>query len=133
MKWSRSRILVLFVLASSAFLVAMRGRRLLLDVHVQGAKLINYGTFHDWLENTETGSAVEAALYRLMALPTGDVLYPRPPEESRPELNKLLAAGTPEAALYSLRALQEEQAIWRKLSGTSFFARKSESIYLQSH
>ena len=64
-----------------------------------------------WLENAESGSGVEKALYRLMKLPGGEALYRRSPRETRPELTAQLAAGQNRAALYSLRALEDEQAL----------------------
>ncbi len=64
-----------------------------------------------WLENAESGSGVEKALYRLMKLPGGEALYRRSPRETRPELTALLAAGQNRAALYSLRAMEDEQAL----------------------
>jgi tetratricopeptide (TPR) repeat protein len=70
-----------------------------------------HGSLQSWLTNTEAGSDVEAALYRVMALPTGDVLYPRSPRETRPALAELLKAGGGQSALYSLRALEDEQAL----------------------
>ena len=113
MKWFRNvRALILFssaAVASAALLLTLGGRSR--EVRAAGARLMNYGSFHAWLQNTEAGSAVESALYRLMVLPTGDVLYQRPPQESRPEIEKLLSSGGAEAALYSLRALQDEQAL----------------------
>jgi hypothetical protein len=60
-----------------------------------------------WLENAESGSGVEKALYRLMKLPGGEALYRRSPRETRPELTAQLAAGQNRAALYSLRALED--------------------------
>jgi tetratricopeptide (TPR) repeat protein len=98
---------VCVVVAALAFTSGERN----LQVRAAGRALVNYGTFHAWLQNTEAGSVVESALYRLMALPTGDVLYQRPPQESRPELEKLLSPGNAKSALYSLRALQDEQAL----------------------
>jgi cellulose synthase operon protein C len=70
-----------------------------------------YGTLPEWFTNTESGSAIESALYRLMTLPTGDVLYLRPPAESRTQLSGLVKASDASGALYSLRALQDEQAL----------------------
>jgi tetratricopeptide (TPR) repeat protein len=64
-----------------------------------------------WLENAKSGSGVEKALYRLMKLPGGEALYHRSPRETRPELTALLAAGENRAPLYSLRALEDEQAL----------------------
>jgi hypothetical protein len=64
-----------------------------------------------WLENAEAGSGVEKALYRLMKLPGGDALYRRSPRETRPELTGLINNSQNSAALYSLRALEDEQAL----------------------
>jgi len=64
-----------------------------------------------WLENSEAGSGVEKALYRLMKLPGGEILYRRSPRETRPELTGLINANQNSAALYSLRALEDEQAL----------------------
>jgi tetratricopeptide (TPR) repeat protein len=64
-----------------------------------------------WLENAESGSGVEKALYRLMKLPAGEVLYRRSPREIRPELTSLLNTSKNSAALYSLLAMEDEQAL----------------------
>jgi tetratricopeptide (TPR) repeat protein len=64
-----------------------------------------------WLENAEAGSGVEKALYRLMKLPGGEALYRRSPREARPELTALIGAGKNSAALYSLRAMEDEKAL----------------------
>jgi tetratricopeptide (TPR) repeat protein len=64
-----------------------------------------------WLENAEAGSGVEKALYRLMKLPGGEALYRRSPREARPELTALINASKNSAALYSLRALEDEKAL----------------------
>ncbi len=64
-----------------------------------------------WLQHAVSGSAIEAALFRSMALPGADVPYPRPPAESVTELNKLVAGAPSEAELLRLRAHQEEQAL----------------------
>jgi predicted Zn-dependent protease len=64
-----------------------------------------------WLENAEAGSGVEKALYRLMKLPGGEALYRRSPRETRPELTNLINSSQNSAALYSLRAMEDEQAL----------------------
>ncbi len=64
-----------------------------------------------WLENAEAGSGVEKALYRLMKLPGGEALYRRSPRETRPELTTLINNSQKSAALYSLRAMEDEQAL----------------------
>jgi tetratricopeptide (TPR) repeat protein len=65
----------------------------------------------NWLTTAESGSGVEKALYRLMSLPGGEALYRRSPRETRPELTALLSAGENRAPLYSLRAMEDEQAL----------------------
>jgi cellulose synthase operon protein C len=63
-----------------------------------------------WIENVQSGSEIEQALYRTMQLPGGDILFRRAPRETIPALSAL--AQTQKAgALYSLRALEEEQAL----------------------
>jgi hypothetical protein len=66
--------------------------------------------FARWMENVESGSAAEMALYRLMLLPGGEILFRRPPRETVPALTALQQTDKA-AALYSLRALEEEQAL----------------------
>jgi Flp pilus assembly protein TadD len=63
-----------------------------------------------WIENVPFGSDVEKALYRVMQLPGGDVLFRRSPRETVPALTGLQQSQR-SAALYSLRALEEEQAL----------------------
>lgn len=66
--------------------------------------------FKRWIENVESGSGVEKALYRLMQLPGGEILFRRPPREALPALAALRQTDK-SAAIYSLRALEEEQAL----------------------
>ncbi len=60
--------------------------------------------------NAESGSAVEAALYRWMPMPVSKVFGMRPPREATPLLGDLIKR-QPAAELYSLRALNEEAAL----------------------
>ena len=64
-----------------------------------------------WMQDAIGASAIEAALYRVMQLPGGEALYPRPPKEAQGELSGLIAKAPDDAALYSLRATEEEQAL----------------------
>jgi predicted TPR repeat methyltransferase len=64
-----------------------------------------------WMENAEAGSGVEKALFRMMKLPGGEALYRRSPREARPELTALINASQNSAALYSLRAMEDEKAL----------------------
>jgi cellulose synthase operon protein C len=65
----------------------------------------------EWAANIEAGSKIEAALFRLVPMPTGSIAVRRPPKETRPELTKLIAAAPKDAELLSLRALEEEQQL----------------------
>jgi len=80
-------------------------------LHTLRAALSAYATLPEWITNTESGSGIESALFRLMTLPTGDILYRRPPAEARPQITDLLKSDTQRGTLYSLRALQDEQAL----------------------
>ncbi len=69
------------------------------------------GELPAWLRNVEAGTAIEEALFRAMSLPGGSVLFRRPPAETRPALGDLIKAQPNNAALYSLRALEDEQQL----------------------
>jgi cellulose synthase operon protein C len=64
-----------------------------------------------WMQDAVGASAIEAALYRVMEIPGAKALYPRPPEEAQGELSGLIGKAPDQAELYSLRALEEEQAL----------------------
>lgn len=63
-----------------------------------------------WMENVPAGSQIERALFRAMQLPAGDVLFQKPPREAVNALTELQQTQK-DAALYSLRAMEEEQAL----------------------
>ena len=69
------------------------------------------GALPYWIRNAEAGSEIEAVFFRLMALPGGEVLFRRPPRETRPALGELLKKQPKDADLYSLRALEDEQQL----------------------
>jgi predicted Zn-dependent protease len=64
-----------------------------------------------WLRNIEAGSSLEAVFFRLMALPNAEVLFRRPPSETRPALTELLRKQPDNEELYALRALEDEQQL----------------------
>ncbi len=64
-----------------------------------------------WLENAESGSGVERALYRLMTLPGGEAFYRRSAREARPALTALISGSQKSSPLYALRAMEDEQAL----------------------
>ena len=64
-----------------------------------------------FLAHAIAGSPIEAALYRAMALPAVQALYPRPPKEAAGQLTTLIAASPSDPQLLTLRARMEEQAL----------------------
>jgi cellulose synthase operon protein C len=108
---SRLRIRCWASLAGGALLVSAVAAGAVLTDQPLGLLLGARHTIADWLENAESGSSVEAALFRVMQLPGGDILFRRSPRESRPALTALIDANQDRAALYSLRALEDEQAL----------------------
>ncbi len=69
------------------------------------------GELPSWIRNVEAGSALQAVFFRMMSLPGGDVLFRRPPRETRPALAGLIKTQPSNAELYSLRALEDEQQL----------------------
>ena len=67
--------------------------------------------FPEWMRSIVSGSAIEAALFRAMEIPSTSVLYPRPPAEARTQLDQLVAGKPNAAELYAVRAQVEEQAL----------------------
>ena len=69
------------------------------------------GALPSWIRNIEVGTEIEAAFFRLMSLPGGDVPFRRPPRETRAALSDLIKKQPKDAELYSLRALEDEQQL----------------------
>ncbi|HWZ96747.1 MAG TPA: tetratricopeptide repeat protein [Candidatus Dormibacteraeota bacterium] len=69
------------------------------------------GELPNWISNIEATTELERAFFRSMPLPYGDVLFRRPPAETRPELNSLIQQKPASADLYALRALEEERLL----------------------
>ena len=69
------------------------------------------GALPAWIRNIEGRTALEAAFFRMMALPGGEVLFRRPPSETRPALGELLKKQPADVELYSLRALEDEEQL----------------------
>jgi cytochrome c-type biogenesis protein CcmH/NrfG len=69
------------------------------------------GALPSWVRNVEAGTAIERAFFRVMPLPYGNVLFRRPPAETRPALGELIKQKPANAELYSLRALEDEQQL----------------------
>jgi tetratricopeptide (TPR) repeat protein len=65
----------------------------------------------EWMQHVVGASTIEAALYRGMEIPGAQAMYPRPPKQASGELAGLIAKSPDEAQLYSLRALEAEQAL----------------------
>jgi predicted Zn-dependent protease len=69
------------------------------------------GALPAWIRNIQARTPIEAAFFRLMALPGGEVAFRRPPSETRQALGELLKNQPADAELYSLRALEDEQQL----------------------
>ncbi len=69
------------------------------------------GALPFWIRNMEAGAEIERAFFRMMSLPYGQVLFRRPPAETRPALGELIQQKPANAELYSLRALEDEQQL----------------------
>lgn len=107
MKWSRNRAIcatAALALATTAAGAALRPGTFAM-VTAAGRNLAA------WLDDTVAGSPIEAALYRAMPLPGGDFLFPKPPQEARASLDRLTAKSGSDAALWQLRALEDERAL----------------------
>lgn len=73
--------------------------------------LIAKGELPAWIHNIEAKTDVERAFFRAMQLPYGEVLFRRPPAETRPALGDLIQQQPANADLYSLRALEDERQL----------------------
>lgn len=69
------------------------------------------GELPAWIHNIEARTDVERAFFRAMQLPYGEVLFRRPPAETRPALGDLIQQQPANADLYSLRALENERQL----------------------
>ena len=81
------------------------------SVFAAGWMVTASGALPSWIRNTEARSEIEAAFFRLMSFPGGEVLFRRPPRETRPALGELIKKQPKDAELYSLRALEDEQQL----------------------
>jgi cellulose synthase operon protein C len=78
---------------------------------VTAAAVATRGEIPKWLQNIESATPAENALFRRMAFPGGNALAHRPPQEARPLLDGLVQSQPNDAKLYSLRAMEEEQQL----------------------
>lgn len=69
------------------------------------------GELPAWIYNIEAKTEVERAFFRAMQLPYGDVLFRRPPAETRSALGDLIQQQPANVELYSLRALEDERQL----------------------
>lgn len=63
-----------------------------------------------WIQHVPSGPQIEA-LFRTVPMPGGDVPILRPPGEARPALTSLIGDSPHDAALYRLRAQEDELAL----------------------
>lgn len=110
MKWFRERATRTGWIAAGMLVAALGAALPQALRHPAGLLFVPGHGFARWIENVQGGSDVEKALYRLMQLPGGEILFRRPPRETVPAITALQQTQKA-AALYSLRALEEEQAL----------------------
>ena len=91
------------------FRSSIAGRSFLAGLLLLGAGL-TLGALSPWAENVLARSALEAALYRLMSLPGGSVMWLRPPAEAKEQLGAL-TGGAQQSAFFALRAHEEERML----------------------
>ncbi|PYP91831.1 MAG: hypothetical protein DMG65_05885 [Candidatus Angelobacter sp. Gp1-AA117] len=65
----------------------------------------------EWIKNIRAHSPVDSAIFRSVPLPGGEITIRRPPSEAIPALTELIKTQPHPEDLYSLRALEEEQAL----------------------
>src|SRR5450756_1722034 len=90
------------------------GPAALVAVSLWGLSVVAWQAHADWprwMQDAVHGSAIEAALYRVMELPGVRTPYPRPPKEAEKEFGGLIGKSSKDAELYSLRAMEEEQSL----------------------
>lgn len=75
------------------------------------ASVLICGLLSSRAENSESGSATESALYRLMNLPAGAVLARRLPSEGVEQVGKLIRQSPTRGDLYAIRAQEEERQL----------------------
>ncbi|HJZ62897.1 MAG TPA: hypothetical protein VKD70_01160 [Candidatus Acidoferrum sp.] len=63
------------------------------------------------IRTIQAKSGLENAFFRAMQLPYGEVLFRRPPVETRPALGDLIQQQPSDGDLYSLRALEDERQL----------------------
>ena len=103
MKWSRDRRFRVAATGGSALLaafVSLGAVRPLL--HVTPLLFHPGHSFDRWTENVPAGSGIESALYRLMDLPGGTILFRRTPHEAVPALTELQQSQKYHRALFAL-------------------------------
>ena len=110
MKWFPDRRVRTGSIAALAALVALAAALPQALRHPADLLFVSGQGFARWIENVQGGSDIEKALYRLMQLPGSEILFRRPPRETVPAITALQPTQK-NAALYSLRALEEEQAL----------------------
>ncbi len=69
------------------------------------------GELPSWIRNLEAKTDLERVFFRAMRLPYGEVVFRRPPAETRVELGSLVNQKPNDGDLYSLRALEDEQQL----------------------
>jgi len=101
---------------------------LLAGASVLGLVCVARAELPEWMQHVVGESTIEAALFRVMEIPGAQAMYPRPPKQAEGELGGLIAKTPDEPQLYSLRAMEAEQALNFAAAETDWktFAAKSK-------
>src|SRR5260370_18795378 len=108
-------IMRLFRTAPRKPLIALRA--VALTILAAGWVVTASGSLPAWIRNIEVRAEIEAAFFRLMPLPGGEVAFRRPPSETRPALGGLRKNQPGHAYRYSRPSLENSSQLVFTLSG----------------
>ncbi|HEY6969896.1 MAG TPA: tetratricopeptide repeat protein [Candidatus Angelobacter sp.] len=86
-------------------------RLILLLLAVSSAVLAAWASMPLWMQGIDARSVLDTVIFRTVPLPGGSVTIRRPPAETIPALGTMIKSEPHPEELYSLRALEEEQAL----------------------
>jgi len=73
--------------------------------------LAAWAAIPEWMHGIDSGSALERVFFSKVPMPGGEITIRRPPAEAVPALGEMIKSSPRPEELYSLRAMEEEQAL----------------------